>query len=94
MKTSLQNELTLADRLMGPTSGFFKPLVKGGVILAAIAAGLLAAQSVLAEHGVLIPALMAKVIEILGYVAGSIAGVSKLTVDIEAVKKEKQLDGI
>ncbi|MGM9509559.1 hypothetical protein ACS5NO_17620 [Larkinella sp. GY13] len=94
MKTSLQNELTLTDRLTGPTSGFFKPLVKGGVILAAVSAGLLAAQGSLAEHGVLIPALLAKVIEIVGYVAGAVAGVSKLTVDLEAVKKQKVLDGI
>lgn len=94
MKANLQNELTLTDRLTGPTSGFFKPIVKAGVILAALAAGLLAAQGSLAEHGVSIPPLLAKIIEIAGYVAGAVAGVSKLTVDLDAVKQKKLLDGI
>ncbi|MGV3560749.1 hypothetical protein [Larkinella arboricola] len=94
MKNNLQNQLSLSDRITGPTSKFFQPIVKGGIILAAVSAGLLASQGVLLEHGIEIPALLAKVIEIVGYISGAVAGVAKLTVDVEAVKKQKQLDGI
>jgi hypothetical protein len=76
-----QSELTVADRLAGPTSPFFKPLVKWGFIVAAVSAGLYAAQGSLAQHGVPLPPLATHVIEVLGYVAAAIAGVSKLTVN-------------
>lgn len=86
--------LTLLQRLQAPTSKFFRPIVTAGVWIAAIAAGLTVARDHLAENGVLIPSVVAKIIEIAGWVAAGLAGLSKLTVDFDELKKKTALDGI
>lgn len=78
---NIQNELTLIDRLSSPTSPFFKPLLWGGVIVAALSAGLITCQQNLQAYGLDLPPLATHAIEILGYVSAAIATVSKLTVN-------------
>lgn len=86
---TIQDGLSVTDRLQGPTSKFFKPLVTGGIIVAALSAALVAGQGSLAENGVAVPALLAKLIEVVGYLAAGVAAASKLTVDFSALKTGK-----
>ncbi|WP_080239073.1 hypothetical protein [Spirosoma rigui] len=85
---NLQNELTILERLQGPTSPFFKPLVYGGAIVAGLAGGLTIFQGALTEHGLPVPGVIGHVAEIVAYVSAAIATVAKLTFDF-SIKKSK-----
>lgn len=87
---NLQSEMSVVDRLTGPTSPFFKPLVYGGAITAALSAALAVFHSYLTERGIPLPAVTSHVAEIVAYVSLAVAGVSKMTVDFNIKKVEGQ----
>lgn len=89
-----QPELTILQRLQAPIPSFFKPIIQVGVIIAAIAAGLITTKTQLANNGFPLPDAVAKVIEILGYVSAGISSVLTLTVDWDALKTKTVLDNI
>ena len=88
------DNLSALDRWQGPTSPFFKPLVRIGFLLAAVAASVVAASDTLLAHNVPLPPLILKITEIIGYVSAAVALVSKLTVDREELAKQRALDGL
>lgn len=88
------DKLSTLERWNAPTSRFFKPLVRIGLVLAAFSAALVAGSDTLIEQGVPLPPLLLKVTEIVGYVSAAIAVVGKLTVDKTEYEKQQALADI
>ncbi|MDQ1088989.1 hypothetical protein [Siphonobacter sp. SORGH_AS_1065] len=86
MKT---NQLTFQQRLVAPTSKFFKPLMYGGAIVAAVAGGLSIFQDQIVSSGLPVPAAVLQISTVIGWIAAAVSAVSGLTVDFEALEGQK-----
>ncbi|OIN61167.1 hypothetical protein [Arsenicibacter rosenii] len=87
----MNNQLTLTERLKLPTSKFFKPLVTGGIWVAALAAALVAFQTQLAAAGIPVPAVVELIAEGLTILSATVAGIAKLTVDFDHTETKQYL---
>lgn len=88
----MKKEMTIMDRLQTPSPSLFQKIQKWGVVIAAVAAGLTIFRDNLADNGIFLPGIVAKAIEIFGYISAAVAGVSTLPYD-EARLKEKTVLG-
>lgn len=79
MKTNIQDELTIPERLTAPMPKFFKVILTIGLVLAAVGGALLSAQA----KGVVLPEAVALFANYATVAAGLVATVvSALTVDL------------
>lgn len=79
MKTNIQDTLSVADRLTGPTPKFFKTIRTIGIVVATLSGALMSMQA----QGVELPAFVAVVANGATVIAGVVATlVSSLTVDV------------
>ncbi|OIN57624.1 hypothetical protein [Arsenicibacter rosenii] len=80
----MKNNLSLLDRLQLPTSPFFKPLVKAGLLVAMLSAFLVTIQASLTSGGIDAPVWLKTTTIVVGAIGAGIAAAAKLTVDSEA----------
>jgi len=76
----MQDQLSLLQRLQMPMPKFFRVVFYAAMAVAAVSAGLTSFQADLVAAGMPIPALLAKAIEVVGYLSAGVAIVSRLTV--------------
>jgi hypothetical protein len=80
----MKDQLTLLQRLQSPTPKFFQLAFKAGAAIAVVAAMLTAGHDELTNQGVPVPNLLAKAIEVVGYISAGIASISKFAIRSES----------
>ncbi len=85
--STLQNELSISDRIAAPTPKFFRILRNVGVVLGAVGSTILLAPLVL-------PVAITTIAGYLATAGAVTAAISQTTVDYKALAKEEQLSNL
>lgn len=86
-----QSNLSLLDRLELPTSPFFQPLLKAGLLLAGLSTFLVTIQASLTSGGIDAPTWLKTATIVAGALGAAVAAVAKLTVDFEAPETKARI---